>query len=43
MLEEHELRLFENKALRRIFAPKREEFADGCRELHNEERHNFYS
>jgi hypothetical protein len=35
MLEEHESRVFENKVLRRIFEPKREEFTDGCREMHN--------
>jgi hypothetical protein len=29
--------------LRRIFGPKREEVAGGCRRLHNEELHNLYS
>jgi len=28
--------------LRRIFGPKREEVAGGCRRLHNEELHNLY-
>jgi hypothetical protein len=42
MLGEHKLRVFEKKVLRKIFAPKREEFANGCRELHNEELHNLY-
>jgi hypothetical protein len=40
--EEHRLRVFENRVLRRIFGPKREE--DGpCRKLHNDELHNLYS
>jgi hypothetical protein len=29
--------------LRRIFAPKRDEMAEGWRKLHNEELHNVYS
>jgi hypothetical protein len=40
--EEHRLRVFENRVLRRIFGPKREE--DGsCRKLHNDELHDLYS
>jgi hypothetical protein len=40
--EEHRLRVFENRALRRIFGPKREE--DGSwRKFHNDELHNLYS
>jgi hypothetical protein len=40
--EEHRLRVFENKVLRRIFRPKREE--DGLwRKLHNDELHSLYS
>jgi hypothetical protein len=40
--EEHRLRAFENRVLRRIFGPKREE--DGSwRKLHNDELHNLYS
>jgi hypothetical protein len=35
--------VFENRALRRIFGPKREEDAGGWRKLHNEELHNLYS
>jgi hypothetical protein len=35
--------LFENRALRRIFGPKREEVAGGFRRLHNEELHNLYA
>jgi hypothetical protein len=40
--EEHRLRVFENRVLRRIFGPKREE--DGSwRKLHNDELYNLYS
>jgi hypothetical protein len=40
--EEHRLRVFENRVLRRIFGPKSEE--DGSwRKLHNDEIHNLYS
>jgi hypothetical protein len=41
--EEHRLRVFENRVLRRIFAPKRDEVTGGWRKLHNEELHNLYS
>jgi hypothetical protein len=33
----------ENRALRRIFRPKRDEVTRGWRKLHNEELPNFYS
>jgi hypothetical protein len=33
----------ENRALRRIFGPKREEVAGGWRRLHNEELHSLYT
>jgi hypothetical protein len=40
--EEHRLRVFENRVLRRIFVPKRKE--DGSwRKFHNDELHNLYS
>jgi hypothetical protein len=40
--EEHRLRVFENRVLRKILGPKREE--DGSwRKLHNDELHNLYS
>jgi hypothetical protein len=40
--EEHRLRVFENRVLRRIFGPKREE--DGSwRKLHNDELQRLYS
>jgi hypothetical protein len=35
--------LFENRVLRRIFGPKRDEVTGGWRKLHNEERHSLYS
>jgi hypothetical protein len=41
--EEHGLRLFENRVLRRIFGPKRNEVIRDWRELHNEELHNLHS
>jgi hypothetical protein len=43
LMEEHRLRLFENRVLRRIFGPKRSEVTGGWRKLHNEELHNLYS
>jgi hypothetical protein len=40
--DKHRLRIFENRLLRKIFRPKREE--DGSwRKLHNDELHNLYS
>jgi hypothetical protein len=41
--EEHKLRVFENRVLRRIFGPKRDGWTRGWRKLHNEELHNLYS
>jgi hypothetical protein len=38
--EEHR---FENRVLRRIFGPKRDEVTGGWRKLHNEELHGLYS
>jgi hypothetical protein len=35
--------MFEYKAVRRIFGPKRKEVAGGRRRLHNEELHNLYA
>jgi hypothetical protein len=34
------LRVFENRVLRRIFGPKRDEVVGGWRKLHNEELRN---
>jgi hypothetical protein len=42
-VEEHKLRVFENRVLRRIFGPKRDGVTGGWRKLHNEELHNLYS
>jgi hypothetical protein len=41
--EEHGMRLFENRVLRRIFGPMRYELMGDWRKLHNEELHNLYS
>jgi hypothetical protein len=40
--EEHRLRVFENRVLRKISGPKREE-DKSWRKLHNDELHNLYS
>jgi hypothetical protein len=40
--EEHSLRVFENKMLRRIFGPKRDEVR-GVKKLHNDELNDLYS
>jgi hypothetical protein len=40
--EEHKLRVFENRVLRRIFEPKRDGVTEGWTKLHNEELHNLY-
>jgi hypothetical protein len=40
--EEHRLRMFENRVLRRIFGPKRDEITRGWRKLHTVELHNMY-
>jgi hypothetical protein len=40
--EEHRLRVFENRVLRKIFGPKRDEVIGGWRKLHYEELHNLY-
>jgi hypothetical protein len=41
--EEHRLRVFENRVLRRVFGPKRDEVTGGYRKLHNEEIDALYS
>jgi hypothetical protein len=41
--EEHRLRVLENRVLRRIFGPKRDEVTGEWRKFHNEEHHNLYS
>jgi hypothetical protein len=35
--------VFENRVLRRIFGPKRDEVTEEWSKLHNEELHNLYS
>jgi hypothetical protein len=40
---EHKLRMFENRVLRRIFGPKRDEITGEWRRLHNEELNILYS
>jgi len=39
----HWLRVFENRVLRRIFGPKRDEITGEWRKLHNEEHNDLYS
>jgi hypothetical protein len=41
-MEEHRLRVFENRVLRRIFALKRDEVTGEWRKLHNEELRDLY-
>jgi len=41
--EERRLRVFENRMLRRIFGPKRDEVTVEWRKLHNEELNDLYS
>ena len=40
--EERGLRVFENRVLRRIFGPKKDEVTRKCRKLHNEELNDMY-
>jgi hypothetical protein len=41
--EEHRLRVFQKRVLRRIFGSKRDEVLGGWRNLYNEELHDLYS
>jgi hypothetical protein len=41
--EDHRLRVFENRVLRRIFGPKRDEVSGEWRKLHSEVLHILYS
>ena len=41
--EERRLRMFENRVLRRVFGPKRNEVTGKWRKLHNEELRDLYS
>ena len=40
--EESKLRVFENRALRKIFGPKRDEVTGKWRKLHNKELNDLY-
>jgi hypothetical protein len=40
--EERRLKVFENRVLRRVFGPKRDEITGEWRKLHNEELNNLY-
>jgi hypothetical protein len=41
--EECMLRIFENRVLRRIYGPRRDEVTEKCRILHNKELYALYS
>ena len=41
--EECRLRVFENRVLRRVFGPRRDEVSEEWRKLHNEELRDLYS
>jgi hypothetical protein len=41
--EELKLRVFENRVLREVFGPKRDEVTGKWRKLHNEELNDLYS
>ena len=41
--EERRLRVFENRVLRRIFGPRRDEVTGAWRKLHNEKLNDLYS
>jgi hypothetical protein len=43
LIEEHRLRAFENRLLRRIYEPKRDEVTGEWRKLQSGELHNLYS
>jgi hypothetical protein len=41
--EERSLKVFENRVLRRVFGPKRDEVTGEWRKVHNEELNDLYS
>jgi hypothetical protein len=41
--EEHKLRVFENRILRRIFGPKKDKVTGECKKVHNVELNTLYS
>jgi hypothetical protein len=40
--EERRLRVYENRVLRKIFEPKRDEITGECRRLHKEDLYDLY-
>jgi hypothetical protein len=40
--DEHRLRVFENRVLKRIFRPERDEATGGWGKLHNDQLHNLF-
>jgi hypothetical protein len=40
--EEHRLKVFENRVLRKIFGPKRDDVTGDWRKPHSKELHNLY-
>jgi hypothetical protein len=42
LMEERRMRVFENRVLRRVFGPKRDELTGEWRKLHNEELSDLY-
>jgi hypothetical protein len=42
-MEEHRLSVFENRMLRGIFGPERDQITGGRREMRNVKLHNLYS
>jgi hypothetical protein len=43
LINKHRLRVFENRVLRRIFGPRKDEVTRSWRMLHKEDLHNLYS
>jgi hypothetical protein len=41
--EKHRLRVYDNRVLRRLSGPERDEIIENCRKLLNEELHNLHS
>jgi hypothetical protein len=41
--EDYRFKMLENRVLRRIFGPKRDEVMGGWRKLHNEKLHSLYN
>jgi hypothetical protein len=42
MMDEHRVRVFENRVLRRVFGPKRDEVTGEWRKLHKEKLNDLY-